>query len=150
MWRVTVAEILDTLEELGIGFVPFSPLGRGYLTGAIGADDDVQPPATCAMACPGSRPRRCAPTRHSSTLSLRQPPRLGATPAQVALAWLLAKQPWIVPIPGTKRLERLEENVGAASLDLSTDDVRELEAAAERVEVQGDRYTEQMQRSIDR
>jgi aryl-alcohol dehydrogenase-like predicted oxidoreductase len=76
--------------------------------------------------------------------------RLGATPAQVALAWLLAKQPWIVPIPGTKRRERLEENVAAASLDLSTDDVRELEAAAERVEVRGDRYTEQMQRSIDR
>ena len=76
--------------------------------------------------------------------------RLGATPAQVALAWLLAKRPWIVPIPGTKRRERLEENVAATSLDLSTDDVRELEAAAERVEVQGDRYTEQMQRSIDR
>ena len=76
--------------------------------------------------------------------------RLGATPAQVALAWLLAKQPWIVPIPGTKRVERLEENVAAASLDLTADDVRELEAAAERVEIEGDRYPEHMQRTIDR
>jgi aryl-alcohol dehydrogenase-like predicted oxidoreductase len=148
-WREPEAEILPALAELGIGFVPFSPLGRGYLTGAID-------PATTFGAgdmragLPRFTPEALRANQALVDLLASTAERLGATPAQVALAWLLAKQPWIVPIPGTKRLERLEENVGAASLDLSADDVRELEAAAERVEVQGDRYPEHMKRTIDR
>ena len=148
-WREPEAEILPTLAELGIGFVPFSPLGRGYLTGAIGQTTTFGA-GDMRSGLPRFTPEALRANQALVDLLAATATRLGATPAQVALAWLLAKQPWIVPIPGTKRLERLEENVGAASLDLSTDDVRELEAAAERVEVQGDRYTEQMQRSIDR
>jgi aryl-alcohol dehydrogenase-like predicted oxidoreductase len=148
-WREPEAEILPTLAELGIGFVPFSPLGRGYLTGAI------DPTTTFGTGDVRSGLPRFTPEALRANQALvdllgATAARLGATPAQVALAWLLAKQPWIAPIPGTKRVERLEENIGAASLELTADDVRGLEAAAERVELQGDRYTEQMQRTIDR
>ncbi len=148
-WREPEAEILPTLAELGIGFVPFSPLGRGYLTGAIS-------PATTFDATdmraglPRFTPEALRANQALVDLLAATAARLQATPAQVALAWLLAKQPWIVPIPGTKRVERLDENLAAASVELSADDVSELEAAAERVDVQGDRYPEHLQRTIDR
>ncbi len=148
-WREPEAEILPTLAELGIGFVPFSPLGRGYLTGAIS-------PATTFDATdmraglPRFTPEALRANQALVDLLAATAARLQATPAQVALAWLLAKQPWIVPIPGTKRVERLDENLAAAAVELSADDVSELEAAAERVDVQGDRYPEHLQRTIDR
>ncbi|MFD7022558.1 aldo/keto reductase [Promicromonospora sukumoe] len=134
-------EVLPTLAELGIGFVPFSPLGRGFLTGAVDAStsftaDDMR----------ASIPRFTAANRDANQVLVDQVRALagakGATPGQVALAWLLAQQPWIVPIPGTRRIERVEENIGAASVALSADEVADLNSLAGRVRVQGDRYNE--------
>ncbi|MFI1987751.1 aldo/keto reductase [Actinoplanes sp. NPDC020271] len=143
-WRRPEEELLDTLGELGIGFVPFSPLGRGFLTGKIGADtvfaeNDMR----------NGLPRFSAEARAANQALVEVIGRLGAargaTPAQVALSWLLAQRPWIVPIPGTRRLERLDENLGAAGLTLTAADLEEIEAAAARVKVVGERYPEQME-----
>ena len=123
-WREPEEEILPTLEELGIGFVPFSPLGKGFLTGKIDETHDVR-----QQRLPQHRPalrrrRRARRTRRSSSCSSAIAERKGATPAQIALAWLLAQKPWIVPIPGTTKLHRLEENIGAADVELTRDDLR--------------------------
>jgi aryl-alcohol dehydrogenase-like predicted oxidoreductase len=146
-WREPEAEILPTLQELGIGLVPFSPLGKGFLTGTVSASTDF---ATGDIR--NVIPRFTAEARAANLAIVDLVRRIaeasGATPAQVALAWLLARAPWIVPIPGTRRLERLEENLAAADLTLAPADVAELDDA--HVQVQGERYPEQMQRMIDR
>ena len=148
-WREPEAEILPTLEELGIGFVPFSPLGRGFLTGKIDAstefgDDDFR----------ASVPRFSKENREANRafvdLLQRIADEKGATPAQVALAWLLAQKPWIVPIPGTTKAHRLDENVAAAGLTLTDDDLRRIEEGAAEIEAHGARYSEGSQRMIDR
>lgn len=148
-WREPEAEILPTLEELGIGFVPFSPLGRGYLTGKIdehtrfdGGDFRNTAPRFSAEARKANRAIvdliGAIATRHE------------ATPAQVALAWLLAQRPWIVPIPGTTKLHRVAENLAAAELELTPGDLRELDAATRQIVVQGDRYPAHLASAIDR
>jgi aryl-alcohol dehydrogenase-like predicted oxidoreductase len=138
-------EILPALEELGIGFVPFSPLGRGFLTGALDsstqlADGDMR----------AGLPRFSAENRDANQAFVELlgavAARKGCTTAQVALAWLLAQKPWIVPIPGTRRVSRLEENIGAADVDLTAEDLAEIAAGAERIQVSGARYTEAMLR----
>ena len=141
--------MLDTVEELGIGFVPFSPLGRGLLTGQVTRD------STFGAGDIRATLPRFAPDALAGNLDLVDKvtavaTRLHATPGQVALAWLLAQRPWIVPIPGTRRLERLDENLAAADLDLGPEAVAELTAAADAVTVQGDRYPPAMQAMIDR
>jgi aryl-alcohol dehydrogenase-like predicted oxidoreductase len=148
-WREPEAEIIPTLQELEIGLVPFSPLGKGFLTGTVAAGQDF-----AAGDIRGVIPRFTADARQANQavvdLIRRIADTKGATPAQVALGWLLTKQPWIVPIPGTRRLERLQENLAAADLELTPDDVADLDEASARIEVQGDRYPEQMQAMIDR
>ena len=148
-WREPEAEILPTLEELGIGLVPFSPLGRGFLTGRVDqattfADGDIR----------ANLPRFTAEARAANQALVDLLGRIaddkGATPARIALAWLLAQRPWIVPIPGTRRLERLDENLGALEVDLTADDLATIASAAAEITVQGDRYPEAMQRMIDR
>lgn len=148
-WREPEREILPTLEELGIGFVPFSPLGKGFLTGAIdanatfGADDfrsivpRFSPEALAANQALVDRLGEIARDK-------------GVTPAQITLAWLLAQKPWIVPIPGTTKLHRLEENLTAADIALSDDDVRELTALVDRIEITGERYPASLQARVDR
>jgi aryl-alcohol dehydrogenase-like predicted oxidoreductase len=148
-WREPEEAILPLLEELGIGFVPFSPLGKGFLTGKI---DETTPFDSTDFR--NTVPRFSAENRRANQalvdLVAVVAKRKGSTPAQVALAWVLAQKPWIVPIPGTTKLTRLEENLGAADLELSADDLREIDAAASRIEVQGARYPEASQRMIDR
>jgi aryl-alcohol dehydrogenase-like predicted oxidoreductase len=148
-WREPEAEILPTLEELGIGFVPFSPLGRGFLTGKIDASTDFSAD-DIRTTLPRFTPEARAANQALVDLLGRIAEAKNATPAQIALAWLLAQKPWIVPIPGTRRLERLEENLGAAELTLSADDLAEITSAAGQIPVQGERYPEAMQRLIDR
>jgi len=148
-WRKPEAEILPTLEELGIGLVPFSPLGRGFLTGTIDEktkfdSDDFR-----------NNVPRFTPEARKANQSLvdllgRIAKRKRATPARLALAWLLARKPWIVPIPGTRKLERLEENIGAADLELTSDDLHEIDGAASKITVQGARYTEKLERMTGR
>jgi aryl-alcohol dehydrogenase-like predicted oxidoreductase len=148
-WREPEAQILPTLEELGIGFVPFSPLGKGFLTGKISeatSFDSSDIRSTIPRFTPEARQANLALVDLLGTIAAR----MNATAAQVALAWLLAQQPWIVPIPGTRRVERLDENLGAAALELTTDDLSEIEGAAAQIEVQGARYPEHLQRLIDR
>ena len=142
--------VLSTLAELGIGFVPYSPLGKGFLTGSISESTQFD-----SSDIRNSIPRFAAdvrgrPTAPSSTCSRAIADRKAATAGQIALAWLLAQRPWIVPIPGTRRLERLEENLGAAEVELSDDDLREIDAASADIEVQGARYPDFMQRLIGR
>jgi aryl-alcohol dehydrogenase-like predicted oxidoreductase len=146
LWtRTQEAEVLPTLEELGIGFVPFSPLGKGFLTGKIDTstaftDGDIR----------ATIPRFAEEARRANQelvdLLGRVAAQKNSTPAQIALAWLLAQKPWIVPIPGTRRLERLEENIGAADLELSAADLAEIETAASKIEIQGARYPEHLER----
>ena len=145
LWtRNPEAEILPTLEELGIGFVPFSPLGRGFLTGKIDQGTSFD-----SSDLRNHLPRFSAENREANqalvTVLTRLGERKGATPAQLALAWLLARKPWIVPIPGTTKLHRLEENIGAASVELSVNDLREIEAATSGLTVHGARYPAQME-----
>jgi aryl-alcohol dehydrogenase-like predicted oxidoreductase len=148
-WRDPEAEVLPTLSELGIGFVPYSPLGKGFLTGSIGENTQFD-----SSDIRSSIPRFAAEAREANraVVDLLQAiaARKGATPGQIALAWLLAQKPWIVPIPGTRRLERLEENLAAADVELTTDDLREINDATARIEVQGARYPDFMQRLIGR
>jgi aryl-alcohol dehydrogenase-like predicted oxidoreductase len=144
-WRRPEAEVLPTCEELGIGFVPFSPLGKGFLTGKI---DET---TTFENSDLRSRIPRFTPEARKANQALVDllgtiAQRKHATPAQIALAWLLAQQPWIVPIPGTTKLHRLEENIGAATVDLTPDDLREIESAASKITVQGARYPEELER----
>jgi aryl-alcohol dehydrogenase-like predicted oxidoreductase len=148
-WREPEAEIVPTLEDLGIGFVPFSPLGKGFLTGKIGeatSFDSSDIRSTIPRFTPEARKANQALVDLLGRIAARK----HATPAQVALAWLLAQKPWIVPIPGTRRVERLEENLAAAALRLTADDLGEIEGAAEQIQVQGARYPEHLQRLIDR
>jgi len=148
-WREPEAEILSTLSELGIGFVPYSPLGKGFLTGSISENTQFD-----SSDIRNSIPRFAADVREANraVVDLLQTiaDRKGATPGQIALAWLLAQRPWIVPIPGTRRLDRLQENLGAADVELTADDLREIDDAAVGIEVQGARYPDFMQRLIGR
>ena len=146
-WREPETAVFPTLEELGIGFVPFSPLGRGFLTGAIdekttftsGDFRNVVPRFTAEA-------RKANRALVDVLAGLAR--RMGATPAQLALAWLLARKPWIVPIPGTTKPARLTENLGAASLDLTPGDLREIESAAATIEIQGARYPEHLEKRV--
>jgi aryl-alcohol dehydrogenase-like predicted oxidoreductase len=148
-WRAPEGETLPTLEALGIGFVPFSPLGRGFLTGAITEhttfdDSDFR----------NILPRFTSEARKANQVLVdflrRIAERKRATPAQVALAWLLAQKPWIVPIPGTTKLRRLDENIGAAAVDMTVDDLHEVDAAASQIAVHGARYPEDLERATGR
>ena len=148
-WREPEDGIIPVLEELGIGLVPFSPLGRGFLTGRIDqatqfGEGDIR----------AGLPRFTAEARTANQALVDLLARIadgkGATPAQIALAWLLAQRPWIVPIPGTRRLERLDENLGALQVELTTSDLDAIDTAAAQIRVVGDRYPEAMQRMIDR
>ena len=148
-WREPEAEILPTLEELGIGFVPFSPLGKGFLTGKI--DETTTFDATdFRNTVPRFAPENRAANQAVVDLVGAIAARKGVTPAQLALAWVLAQKPWIVPIPGTTKLHRLEENLGAADVELTPDDLREIDAAASEITVHGDRYSAGSQKMIDR
>ena len=149
-WREPEEAILPVLEELGIGFVPFSPLGKGFLTGAIDAEHDASPATTSATPSRALRRRPGRRTRRWSTPSARSRREKKVTPAQVALAWLLAQKPWIVPIPGTTKLHRLEENIGAAAVELTAEDLRDIENAVSAIAVQGERYSPQQAARIDR
>ena len=148
-WRAPEAEVLPTLEELGIGFVPFSPLGKGFLTGTINEHtqfDRSDFRNTIPRFTPEARRANQALVDLLGTIAARKQ----ATSAQIALAWLLAQKPWIVPIPGTRKLSRLEENIGAVAVTLSPDDLHEIESAASKITVQGARYPEQMEQMTDR
>jgi len=148
-WREPEEVILPTLAELGIGFVPFSPLGRGILTGQV-TKESTFGEGDIRATLPRFTPEALATNLDLVDLVSAIAERKGATTGQVALAWLLAQQRWLVPIPGTRRIERLDENLGAAELDLTADDVAELSAAAANITVEGERYPEAMQRMIDR
>jgi len=148
-WREPEDEILPALAELGIGFVPFSPLGRGFLTGRVTADTEFVD-GDIRSSLPRFQPEALAANLALVDRITQIADRKRATPGQLALAWLLAQQPWIVPIPGTRRLERLDENLGAATFELTAEDLAELDDASTNIQVQGDRYPEAMQRMIDR
>jgi aryl-alcohol dehydrogenase-like predicted oxidoreductase len=141
-WRSVEEDVLPTCEELGIGFVPYSPLGRGYLTGTI---DEHTPFATVDIRSrlPRYTPEARKANRVVIDLLANIAEQKGATPAQIALAWLLAQKPWIVPIPGSRKLERLEENIGALAVELTPDDLREIESVIAQITVQGARYPEE-------
>jgi aryl-alcohol dehydrogenase-like predicted oxidoreductase len=148
-WREPEGEILPTLEELGIGFVPFSPLGKGFLTGKIDEGttfDSTDFRNTVPRFDPENRKANQALVDLLGTIAAKKK----ATPAQIALGWLLAQKPWIVPIPGTTKLHRLEENLAGADVELTADDLREIETAASKITVQGARYSEGAQKMIDR
>jgi aryl-alcohol dehydrogenase-like predicted oxidoreductase len=146
-WREPETEILPTLEELGIGFVPFSPLGRGFLTGAINEQTQFDKTDFRNIV-----PRFSEENRKTNQVMVDLLKKIAATknatPAQVALAWLLAQKPWIVPIPGTTKLHRLEENIGGASIELTNDDLQEMETAAANITVQGARYPAHLQQRV--
>ena len=148
-WREAEAEILPTLEDLGIGFVPFSPLGRGFLTGKIDENTTFDS-SDFRNTVPRFAPENRKANQAVVDLVKRIAAAKRATPAQVALAWLLAQKPWIVPIPGTTKPHRLEENLGGATLELTSDDLREIARAADQLTVHGARYSEATQRLIDR
>ena len=144
-WRKPEEEVLPTLEELGIGFIPFSPLGRGFLTGKMNENavfDSTDLRNTLPRFAPEARKTNQALVDLLGQIANRKK----ATPAQIALAWLLARKPWIVPIPGTTKLHRLEENIGAAAIELTSDDLREIESAASKIKVQGARYPEKLEK----
>jgi aryl-alcohol dehydrogenase-like predicted oxidoreductase len=148
-WRRPEEELLPALEELGIGFVPFSPLGKGFPTGAITASttfDSTDFRNIVPRFTPEARKANQALVDSLGQIAARKQ----ATPAQIAIAWLLAQRPWIVPIPGTTKLHRLEENVGAADVELTPDDLYEIENALSTVPVQGDRYPERLEQMTGR
>ena len=148
-WREPEGEILPTLEELGIGFVPFSPLGKGFLTGKI--DETTTFDSTdFRNTVPRFTPENRKANQAVVDLLGRIAAKKNATPAQIALAWVLAQKPWIVPIPGTTKRTRLDENLAAVDVELTKDDLREIDSAAARITVQGERYSEGAQRMIDR
>jgi aryl-alcohol dehydrogenase-like predicted oxidoreductase len=148
-WREPEAEILPLLEELGIGFVPFSPLGKGFLTGRFGADATFGE-GDFRSSVPRFSPEALKANQTLADLVRELADEKGVTPAQIALAWLLAQRPWIVPIPGTTKLHRLEENLGAANVSLAPDDLDRIERSLAAIEVQGDRYTASHQQLVNR
>jgi aryl-alcohol dehydrogenase-like predicted oxidoreductase len=144
-WRKPEQEVIPTLEELGIGFVPYSPLGKGFLTGKI--DENAKFESTdFRSTLPRFTPEALKTNQALIDLLGRIAKRKNATPAQIALAWLLSQKPWIVPIPGTTKLNRLEENIGAVSVQLTADDLRDIEAAASQIKVEGNRYPERLEK----
>jgi aryl-alcohol dehydrogenase-like predicted oxidoreductase len=148
-WREPEKEILPTLEDLGIGFVPFSPLGKGFLTGKINEEtkfDKTDFRNIVPRFTPENRRANQALVDSLSKIAERKK----ATPAQIALAWILAQKPWMVPIPGTTKLHRLEENIGAAAVELKTDDLRQIDSATAKIPVQGARYPENLQKLVNR
>ena len=148
-WRKPEEEVLPTLDELGIGFVPFSPLGRGFLTGKMNENtsfDSTDLRNTLPRFTPEARKANQALVDLLGQIAERKK----ATPAQIALAWLLAQKPWIVPIPGTTKLHRLEENIGAASIELTADDLRDIDGVASKIKVQGARYPEKLEQMTGR
>src|SRR5947208_2660519 len=148
-WRRPEEEVLPTLEELGIGFVPYSPLGRGFLTGKISENTEFDK-TDFRNRLPRFTPEARKANQALVDLLGEIAKRKNATPAQIALAWLLAQKQWIVPIPGTTKLKRLEENIGAAEIELTSDDLREIENAASKITVHGARYPEQLEQMTDR
>jgi len=144
-WRRPEEELLPALEELGIGFVPFSPLGKGFLTGQIDEKTTFDS-SDFRNVVPRFTPDARKANQTLIDLLRAVAERRNATPAQIALAWLLAQKPWIVPIPGTRKLERLEENIGAAAVELTSADLREIESAASRITIQGARYPEHLEK----
>jgi aryl-alcohol dehydrogenase-like predicted oxidoreductase len=150
LWfREPEKEVMPTLEELGIGFVPFSPLGKGFLTGKINEDTKFDK-TDFRNIVPRFTPENRKANQAVVDLVRQIAERKKATPAQIALAWLLAQKPWIVPIPGTTKLERLEENVGAVGVELTSHDLREIDSAASKITVQGARYPEELQKLVGR
>jgi aryl-alcohol dehydrogenase-like predicted oxidoreductase len=144
-WRKPEQEVIPTLEELGIGFVPYSPLGKGFLTGKIDENkkfDSTDFRSTLPRFAPDALKANQALIDLLGGIANRK----NATPAQIALAWLLAQKPWIVPIPGTTKLSRLEENIGAVTVELTRDDLRDIDAAASKITVEGDRYPERLEK----
>jgi aryl-alcohol dehydrogenase-like predicted oxidoreductase len=148
-WRRPEEEVLPALEDLGIGFVPYSPLGKGFLTGKINEDTKFD-----STDFRNTIPRFTLENRKANQALVDLLAKIGerkkATPAQIALAWLLAQKPWIVPIPGTTKLDRLEENIGAVAVELTPDDLREIESAASKIAIQGARYPESVERMTGR
>ncbi len=144
-WRRPEAEVIPELEELGIGLVPYSPLGKGYLTGKM--DENTTFDKTdFRSSIPRFTPEARVANRAMVDLLGEIGRRMNATPAQIALAWLLAQKPWIVPIPGTTKLHRLDENIGAAAIELSAGDLEQIEIAASKITVQGARYPEHIEK----
>ena len=148
-WREPEKEVVPTLEELGIGFVPFSPLGKGFLTGKI-TENTTFEAGDFRNVVPRFTPEARKANQTFVDFLRRVAAERQTTPAQVALAWLLAQKPWIVPIPGTRKLERLEENIGGVAVELTREDLREIDAEAAKITVEGARYPEALQRMIDR
>jgi aryl-alcohol dehydrogenase-like predicted oxidoreductase len=148
-WRETEADVLPACEELGIGFVPFSPLGRGYLTGKLD-ENTTFASVDIRSRLPRYTPEALKANRVVVDLLGKIGEQKGATPAQIALAWLLAQKPWIVPIPGSRKLQRLDENIGALAVELTAGDLRELESAIAKITVQGDRYPPDIARQTGR
>jgi aryl-alcohol dehydrogenase-like predicted oxidoreductase len=148
-WREPETEVIPTLEDLGIGFVPFSPLGKGFLTGKISEGTQFDK-TDFRNIVPRFTPENRKANQALVDLIGNFAQQKKATPAQIALAWLLAQKPWIVPIPGTTKLHRLEENIGAVTVDLTSEDLRQLEAATAKIAVQGARYPEEFQKLVGR
>ena len=150
LWtRTPEKEVLPTVEELGIGFVPYSPLGKGFLTGKMNENTRFDSSDFRSML-PRFTPEALKANQALIDLLGKIAVRKKATPAQIALAWLLAQKPWIVPIPGTTKLSRLEENIGAAAIELTVDDLRDIESAAAKITVQGARYPEKLEQMTGR
>jgi aryl-alcohol dehydrogenase-like predicted oxidoreductase len=145
-WRRPEEEVLAACEDLGIGFVPYSPLGKGFLTGTVDASTSFDAGNDIRSTIPRFTPEAMQTNRAVVDLLARIARRKDATPGQIALAWLLAQKPWIVPIPGTRKLHRLEENIGAAGVELSADELTEIEDAASKIHVEGGRYGEAAER----
>jgi aryl-alcohol dehydrogenase-like predicted oxidoreductase len=148
-WREPEKEVIPTLEELGIGFVPFSPLGKGFLTGKISEDTKFDK-SDFRNIVPRFSPENRKANQAVVDLLATFAQKKKATPAQIALAWLLAQKPWMVPIPGTTKLQRLEENIGAVNIELSPEDLRELDTRTSKIHVQGARYPEELQKMVGR
>jgi aryl-alcohol dehydrogenase-like predicted oxidoreductase len=150
LWtRTPEMEVIPTLEELGIGFVPYSPLGRGFLTGKMD-EKTAFDSSDFRSSLPRFTPQARKANQALIDLLISIAERKNATPAQIALAWLLAQKPWIVPIPGTTKLNRLEENIGAVAIELTPDDLSEIDSAASKIEVQGARYPEELEQMTGR
>ena len=148
-WRRPKEELLPTLEEIGIGLVPYSPLGKGFLTGKIDENTTFDS-SDFRNIVPRFTPEVRKANQALVDLLRKIPERKKATPAQIAFAWLLAQKPWIVPIPGTTKLNRIEENIKAAKIELTPDDLREIDSAASKITVQGDRYPENLEQMTNR
>jgi len=148
-WRQPEIELLPTLEELGIGFVPFSPLGKGFLTGKIDENTKFDS-SDFRNIVPRFSPEARRANQSMIELLTKIAEQKNATPAQVALAWLLAQKPWIVPIPGTTKLHRLEENIGSLDIEFTADELREIDDASSQIKVEGERYPEHLQKLVGR